>query len=81
MNIHKNQPRQYTGRPHFERDIVNNNTERLRGLMQKHRLSIKDVARIMGRKHQTVRVWHMPNSPRPIPDETLELLAVRLGRS
>lgn len=49
--------------------------------MQKHRLSIKDVARIMGRKHQTVRVWHMPNSPRPIPDETLELLAVRLGRS
>lgn len=57
---------------------MNTNTEKLRALMRQHRLSAADVGRLLGRAPHTVRVWRVRNTTRPIPDNTLELLTLKL---
>lgn len=48
--------------------------------MERHKLSAPDVAKIMRRKANTVRIWRMANSHRVISDDTLELLEIRLAQ-
>ena len=60
------------------RDIVNNNTDRLRALMTQHKLTAADVARILDRAPHTVRVWRVKDTARPIPPHALELLKLKL---
>lgn len=57
---------------------MNNNTKKLRALMAQHRLSVADVATMLGRTGQTVRGWRTKNTTRPIPDTALELLTFKL---
>lgn len=57
---------------------MNDNTKKLRALMQQHHLSAADVGRMLGRSAQTVRGWRVKNTERPIPDNTLELLTLKL---
>lgn len=54
------------------------NTERLHQLMDKHKVSAEDVAEILGREINTVRVWRVQETVRPIPDDSLRLLEVLL---
>lgn len=60
------------------RDIVNTNTKKLHELMQQHKLSAPDVARMLDRTPQTVREWRVKNTARPIPAPMLELLTLKL---
>lgn len=59
---------------------MHKNTERLHKLMRDHRVNCVKVAEILGRKAHTVRVWRVKKTDRPIPDDTLELLAIKLQR-
>lgn len=58
---------------------MHKNTKKLRELMKRHALSAPDVASLLGRKPNTVRVWRVTETTRPIPSETLELLRYKLG--
>lgn len=53
------------------------NAAKLRHIMQSRGLKTRDVAVLLGRKENTVRVWRMTKSPRPIPDNELELLDLK----
>lgn len=53
------------------------NTAKLKHIMQSRGLKSKDVAALLNRKEHTVRVWRMTKSPRPIPDNELELLDLK----
>ena len=55
-----------------------NNTQRLKELMSKHDLSAADVARMLNRSVQSVYEWRCINE-RDIPDQLLELLAMKLA--
>jgi hypothetical protein len=48
--------------------------------MQDHGLKSPDVARILNRKAQTVRLWRS-NIGRTIPPDALELLELKLRRA
>lgn len=52
----------------------------LRRLMQKHRLSCKAVAELLGRSPKTIRNFRCANGPQ-IPNTLLELLELKLGYS
>lgn len=54
-------------------------TKKLHELMQRHGLSVDDVAGILGREPSTVKVWRVKNTPRPIPSDALELLQLKLA--
>lgn len=58
---------------------MNDNTKKLHTLMRRHRLSAPDVATLLGRKPNTVRVWRVAQTSRPIPDDALQLLALKLA--
>lgn len=47
--------------------------------MRRHRLSAPGVATMLGRKPNTVRVWRVAKTSRPIPDDALQLLALKLA--
>lgn len=51
---------------------------RLRQLMAKHKLKAADVAAILGRKVNTVRVWRVADTKREIPADILRLLELEL---
>lgn len=55
------------------------NTKKLHDLMKRHRLTAPEVARLLGREANTVRVWRVVDTVRPIPDDTLKLLELLLG--
>lgn len=55
------------------------NTEALHRLMQRNHLKAMDVATMLGRQVNTVRVWRVRETERPIPDETLQLLKLKLA--
>lgn len=57
---------------------MNNRTKRLRQIMAKHKLTANQVAGILGRTQQTVRMWRV-GTPRTIPEHALELLEFKLG--
>lgn len=59
---------------------MNTNTRELRAIMAKCNLNARQVGEILGRKHNTVLVWCMLESKRPIPDKMLELLKKRTTR-
>ena len=54
-------------------------TQTLRDLMQKHKLTNKDVGALLGRPAQTVRIWSCANGGRVIPDNALELLQFKVA--
>lgn len=53
--------------------------EQLRELMKRHRLTVEDVSRLIGRSPQTVRVWRCKYPQREIPEHTLELLQMKVA--
>lgn len=54
------------------------NTERLHKLMERHKVDATEVADLLGREVNTVRVWRVESTVRPIPDDTLALLEMKL---
>ena len=58
---------------------MHTNTEALHKLMRRHKLTAMDVAALLGRKPNTVRVWRVQDTARPIPDETLQVLTMKLA--
>lgn len=58
---------------------MDKNTKQLHALMRQHKMKAADVAAILGRKVNTVRVWRVKDTSRPIPDDTLQLLALKLA--
>lgn len=58
---------------------MHTNTEALHKLMQGNKLKAADVAAILGREVNTVRVWRVRDTKRVIPDETLQLLQMKLA--
>jgi len=59
---------------------MNERTERLRNLMARHGLKAADVANLLGRKPNTVRVWRVADGDRVIPADTLALLELLLDK-
>lgn len=53
---------------------MHTNTKKLRALMKRHNLNSADVAKVLGREVNTVRIWRMKETPRVIPNDTLKLL-------
>lgn len=51
---------------------MSNRADGLRALMKAHNLKPKQVAAMLGRSYQTVRIWLTKDTPRPIPVEVLE---------
>lgn len=54
------------------------NTEKLHQLMDRYKVDAAQVAELLGREVNTVRVWRVESTVRPIPDDTLRLLEVLL---
>lgn len=54
------------------------NTEKLRALMNAHKVSTAQVAAILHRTPGTVRVWRCKHPARQIPDQALRLLELEL---
>jgi DNA-binding transcriptional regulator YiaG len=59
---------------------MNQRTTRLLQIMKEHELRSPDVARILNRKAQTVRLWRS-QTERTIPPDALELLELKLRRT
>lgn len=57
---------------------MNERTDRLRALMKAHKLDAADVAQILGRTPQTVRVWCCSNE-QTIPQDALRVLEMTLA--
>lgn len=57
---------------------MNERTERLRALMKAHKLDAADVAQILQRTPQTVRVWCCAND-QTIPADALRVLELTLA--
>ncbi len=58
---------------------MHHNTEQLLKLIDDNKLSTKDVAEMLGRTNQTVRIWRSKTGHRVIPDHQLELLRLKLA--
>lgn len=65
----------------LHRFIMHKNTKKLRQLMRKHNVRATEVAELLGREVNTVRVWRVQETKRVIPNDTLELLALKLADS
>jgi len=59
---------------------MNTRTRKLLQLMSDHRLKSPEVAAMLNRNPQTVRLWRS-NVARTIPADALELLEIKLSRS
>lgn len=58
---------------------MNQQTRRLREIMETHQLSAEDVAQILGRSATTVRIWRCRDERRSIPALALRVLEASLG--
>lgn len=58
---------------------MNDRNENLRELMAEHNLKPADVAEMLGREVITVRIWLCKPGNRQIPNDTLELLKLKLA--
>lgn len=58
-----------------------NRTDQLIELMNEHRLTIDQVAKLLNRSPQTVRIWRCQTDKRAIPDHSLELLRAKVDVS
>jgi len=54
-------------------------TKRLRDLMAKHNMTAADVAELLDRSPQTVRVWRCKYDARTIPCDALRVLELTLA--
>lgn len=54
------------------------NTEKLHKLMTRYKVDAEQVAELLGREVNTVRVWRVQETVRPIPADTLALLEMKL---
>lgn len=61
-------------------NTMNERTARLRALMAAHKLKAADVAAMLDRTPQTVRVWRSAYDARTIPAHALKLLEITLGQ-
>lgn len=59
---------------------MNERTAKLRALMAKHKLQAADVAEILDRTPQTVRVWRCDYEARTIPADALRVLEMTLAQ-
>lgn len=59
---------------------MNERTARLRALMAAHKLKAADVAGMLGRTPQTVRVWRCDYDARTIPADALKVLELTLAQ-
>lgn len=57
---------------------MQNRTDRLREIMAEKKLSADDVARLLNRTANTVRIWRCKDQRRIIPDHSLALLEALL---
>lgn len=56
-----------------------NRTDQLIELMNDHGLTIDQVAKLLNRSPQTVRIWRCQTDKRAIPDHSLELLRAKVA--
>ena len=56
-----------------------NRTDQLIQLMTDHGLTIEQVAKLLNRSPQTVRIWRCQTDKRAIPDHSLELLRAKVA--
>jgi len=59
------------------------NREQLKALMLQHNLNQADIAELLSVSHWTVKSWTLPltsKAYRPMPDNMLELLNLKIGR-
>lgn len=54
-------------------------TKELHRIMLAHGLSAAEVANLMKRSEQTVRIWRCKSKDRIIPEHTLELLRMKVS--
>lgn len=60
---------------------MNTRTQQLRQLMRQHNLSVKQVAEMLNRTEQTVRIWLCKTeNSKTIPQQLLELLELKAPR-
>jgi len=59
--------------------IMDKRTKRLRDLMAKHSMTAADVAELLDRSPQTVRVWRCRYDARVIPADALRVLELTLA--
>jgi DNA-binding transcriptional regulator YiaG len=59
---------------------LHTNTEQLLEIITSNNLSTKDIAALLGRTNQTVRIWRSKTGHRVIPDHQLELLKLKLAK-
>lgn len=59
---------------------MHTNTEQLLEIITSNNLSTKDIAALLGRTNQTVRIWRSKTGHRVIPDHQLELLKLKLAK-
>lgn len=59
-------------------DIMHSKTEKLRAIMAQHALTAREVADLLKVSPQTVRIWRLETTQRPIPDTKLRLLDLEL---
>lgn len=57
---------------------MNQQTKRLREIMETHHLSAEDVAQILDRSVSTVRIWRCKDQRRTIPALALRVLEASL---
>lgn len=60
-------------------NTMHERTERLRALMDAHKLTAAEVGEILGRTAQTVRVWRCNHEARTIPSDALRVLQFTLA--
>lgn len=59
---------------------MHQNTTQLLEIIASNNLTTKDIAELLGRTNQTVRIWRSKNEGRVIPDHQLELLKLKLAQ-
>lgn len=59
---------------------MTNRTDQLKTLMAEHSLTPEQVATMLNRSAQTVRIWRCKSDGRNIPEHTLELLKAKVAK-
>jgi hypothetical protein len=77
--VYRSKSPAYNNAKHYRGLELHENTEKLHRLMKQHKLNAPQVAAMLGREPNTVRVWRVKDTSRVIPDDTLKLLAVTLA--
>ncbi len=76
--IRKLTPVVFTGVNFLGYNVCMTNTEKLRSIMDSHKMTAAEVAAILKRSPATVRIWRCRNPARTITDQALRLLELEL---